>query len=495
MTALGLPDAHLDWARCLSVGAHEAEGILAQSASRWQSDPVELLRLASAQLDATPSNPYAALAYLGAARELLVVGTWHTSVAGVLRARVERARGNGPQSLAELEHAEAALDECDLGLGDRMRLIGVIRIERGLTALVDGDLPTCLRELEHGRALLDEDTLPGLHAEVHGSLAIVAFLVGRLDRCREELDRARRRRLSGRGELATSVATALEAVEVGRAAAVISDLVAHRAMAEGTAYAPLLVAAESICHEALGNTDAVERALWRLEDFSVTTARLARNLGLAVWLSLLAARREIAPALGALRSITPDPSHALCPAAWEGRLLLETGDYARAIAVTAECLQLGSTHAARTQAYVLAVNAAAHSGLRDTVTADAFFARTLSLAALTGLRRYLVTLPADHLMGLLSRAAAAGLPAASAEVVADITRMLPPPPPPQALLSVRERIVLQHLAEGESQHRIAWLLSVSHNTVKSQVRSVYRKLDVDSREAAVERGRVLGFVE
>ncbi len=495
MTAVGLPGAQLDWARCLWVGGHEAEGILAQSASRWQDDPVSLLRLACAQLDAAPANPFAALAYLDAARDDLIVGSWHETIWSVLRARAERFRGGIPEGFENLRLASASLEDAGLALGDRMRLTGVIHVERGLTALVDGELALCHSEFEHGLALLDENALPELRAEAHGGLAVVAFLVGRLDRCREELERAHTPRQHARGRLVASIAAALEAVETGRAAEALADLDRRHDDAKGTSYAALLVAAEAICHDALGDPDAVERSLWKLDEFPVESARLARYLGLSVWLSLLASRREIAPALGVLRTMSPDPAHALCPAAWEGRLLLETADYGRAIAVTAECLQLGAAHAARTQAYVLAVNAAAHSGLRDTATADAFFGRALSLAALTGLRRYLVTLPADHLSGLLSRARAAALPAASRGVVADIEGMLPPAPPPQAFLSPRERLVLQHLAEGESQHRIAWLLSVSHNTVKTQLRSVYRKLDVDSREAAVERGRLLGFVE
>jgi LuxR family maltose regulon positive regulatory protein len=62
------------------------------------------------------------------------------------------------------------------------------------------------------------------------------------------------------------------------------------------------------------------------------------------------------------------------------------------------------------------------------------------------------------------------------------------------VLSARERIVLQHLAAGEPLQRVAWLLSVSPNTVKAQARSIYRKLGVDSRDSAVQRGRSLGLL-
>ena len=52
----------------------------------------------------------------------------------------------------------------------------------------------------------------------------------------------------------------------------------------------------------------------------------------------------------------------------------------------------------------------------------------------------------------------------------------------------------QHLAAGEPLQRVAWLLSVSPNTVKAQARSIYRKLGVDSRYSAVQRGRSLGLL-
>ena len=61
-------------------------------------------------------------------------------------------------------------------------------------------------------------------------------------------------------------------------------------------------------------------------------------------------------------------------------------------------------------------------------------------------------------------------------------------------LTDRERLVLEHLAQGESAQRIADLLVVSVNTVKSQRRSLFRKLGVTSREAAVLAASQLGLI-
>ena len=61
-------------------------------------------------------------------------------------------------------------------------------------------------------------------------------------------------------------------------------------------------------------------------------------------------------------------------------------------------------------------------------------------------------------------------------------------------LSPRERAVLRRLSSEMSAREIADSLYVSHNTVKTQVRAVYRKLGVASREEAVARARELGLI-
>jgi len=61
-------------------------------------------------------------------------------------------------------------------------------------------------------------------------------------------------------------------------------------------------------------------------------------------------------------------------------------------------------------------------------------------------------------------------------------------------LSRRERVILAHLALPLTLNQIAMSLFVSRNTVKTQVRSIYRKLGVNEREAAVRLGRERGLV-
>lgn len=60
-------------------------------------------------------------------------------------------------------------------------------------------------------------------------------------------------------------------------------------------------------------------------------------------------------------------------------------------------------------------------------------------------------------------------------------------------LSVRERVVLAELAEDVTLEDIARRLFVSRNTVKTQVRSVYRKIGVSTRAEAVAWAEAAGI--
>src|SRR5690606_40107553 len=60
-------------------------------------------------------------------------------------------------------------------------------------------------------------------------------------------------------------------------------------------------------------------------------------------------------------------------------------------------------------------------------------------------------------------------------------------------LSERERLVLRELARTASHREIAQRLFVSVNTVKTQVRSIYRKLGTSSRAEALATAQAPGF--
>lgn len=65
--------------------------------------------------------------------------------------------------------------------------------------------------------------------------------------------------------------------------------------------------------------------------------------------------------------------------------------------------------------------------------------------------------------------------------------------PSADLLTRRERVVLSNLTEEVTLEQIASKLFVTRNTVKSQVRSVYRKIGVSTRKEAVEWAKAAGL--
>ena len=58
----------------------------------------------------------------------------------------------------------------------------------------------------------------------------------------------------------------------------------------------------------------------------------------------------------------------------------------------------------------------------------------------------------------------------------------------------REAVVLRYLPTMLKASEIGELLSVSVNTIKAHLRSMYRKLNVNNRREAVERARKLGLL-
>jgi LuxR family maltose regulon positive regulatory protein len=74
----------------------------------------------------------------------------------------------------------------------------------------------------------------------------------------------------------------------------------------------------------------------------------------------------------------------------------------------------------------------------------------------------------------------------------DFPHAMPPPDP--AMLTPREREVLQLLAMQMSTTKIAAAMSISVNTVRTRVRRALRKLGATGRDEAAQQARNLGLV-
>ena len=100
-----------------------------------------------------------------------------------------------------------------------------------------------------------------------------------------------------------------------------------------------------------------------------------------------------------------------------------------------------------------------------------------------GATSYLLkTAPAESVIAAV-RDAAAGTASLSPELLTRLTQALrrPPPPDPLQPLSPRERDVLRLIARGHSNRQIARDLAIGEQTVKTHVRSILTKLDLQDR--------------
>lgn len=136
----------------------------------------------------------------------------------------------------------------------------------------------------------------------------------------------------------------------------------------------------------------------------------------------------------------------------------------------------------------LAVVAAAGAlRLDDQAQASAYAAVAIDLVRERGLLLPLTGVPRADLMRVFADAP---------DVIAGLTpfHRFPQPAASRPVLTAREQIVLRELVELGSIAAIADTLSVSQNTVKSQLRSVYRKLGADGRESALAEAHRHGLL-
>jgi LuxR family transcriptional regulator, maltose regulon positive regulatory protein len=112
-------------------------------------------------------------------------------------------------------------------------------------------------------------------------------------------------------------------------------------------------------------------------------------------------------------------------------------------------------------------------------------------------RRTLETLPSARALIKEAGSLLAGCtdPGILAEQLEDVARALTPAHrriDGASELTERELEVLRYLAEGLPKRDIGRVLFLSYNTIHSHTKSIYQKLRVSSRQAAVERARELG---
>ncbi|QGQ20604.1 hypothetical protein GC089_17185 [Cellulomonas sp. JZ18] len=282
---------------------------------------------------------------------------------------------------------------------------------------------------------------------------------------------------------------ALEALDPARAQAHLDRLAPHRETIE---HWPLLAHVQA--HVDL-LTSGAETALERLAATRRTQARRQSThratgalLDATHALLLTAAGRPLA-ALAALpdaRPVTP----ALAVA--QARAELVAGRPAQAVVSLAAAGATGGA-SLRTQTEHALLEAAALAAEGPEEQAVPALARALALLRVHHLRLPLVLLPARDRSRLAALAAAHGLP--HADVLAAALPAVLPDAAAAPELTPREEVVLRALARTGSTSQIATELVVSPHTVKSQLRTLYRKLDATSRSSALAAARAHGLLD
>jgi LuxR family maltose regulon positive regulatory protein len=235
--------------------------------------------------------------------------------------------------------------------------------------------------------------------------------------------------------------------------------------------------------------DAIELARETLDAYPLEPGLRGLSRGLEA-LALAALGRQ-ADAEAALRAGDPTAEEACALA----RMRLLAGDAQGARAAIAPHRDDGASALASTRTQIWILEALSDDAEADHVAAAAALERALDAAEPQGHLRPFASLAPD-VVPLLRRQLRSGT--AHRSLVGDLLHQLDRPHGngrPRALLveslSEREAAVLRFLPTMMSNQEIASELFVSVNTVKTHLKSIYRKLDVPDRRTAVRRARDL----
>ncbi|MFC0682837.1 LuxR C-terminal-related transcriptional regulator [Lysobacter korlensis] len=495
-----------DWRELSLTEVDDARArILQQPDERWSSDPSALLALAASYRYTLSPNPFTALAYLDAADALLDDDDPAEAfvLSRLLRAGNARSLGRLEAALAGTGTAEEAARSARIALPVSIELQAAAIVESGICLTLLGRLDEARARLTHGMRLETSRWHPAGHVEGLGCYALLEFLLGHPAAARAAVARAGVHAGESvlAGHLSTApylVVAALIELEAGRVEKAESIVDAVWDAANGSEYEPLghfvrasALASRARWHDALDALQDMQLGLRAWEN-----PGLLRSLHDALRASVLITQGEGGPARQLITRLHEDEHHALCPQRLLARLEIAAGDFTAALEAIEPCIALGDDHAPLTHVYVDVLWAAAHDGLGDVHAAATAFDRALDAAARNDSRRPFASVPPERLRRLLAEARKRDLPEHSARLVEQLSLEVPAEQSGAEFvspLSARERIVLNHIIAGHSARQISAQLRVSPNTIKTQVRSVYRKLGASNRHEAIERARSFGL--
>lgn len=416
--------------------------------------------------------------------------------AAVTAVRFRRRFEAAEQLGAWIETTAARLPLSRHSQGGRARLAGWLSLQRGLTATLAGDLTRA--SAYYTQAVSEAGEPPYRHfAGINASanLALIDAVNGRHESAQRSLDAIGTRTTASRADplltLGATLArgfTALDSLDLCTVTSTL-DAVGDDTHVELWPFVASLRAG----HDLLG--DEPSAGLHRLDSahadhgLEPTDPTVVAGLLQRARVELLARAGQVNRALRAIETSELSPALWLVP---EARIHLLAGHHQTAFTIASR----GVWHSTVSRSDLVELHLVrAAAALADGLETEAkeSLAAADTLGARDTLLRGFALLPSRY----LSAFGHVGFPLSTEALLKiEATRTAPYRPVLRLVaLTARERTILHALAQGGSTTDIASRLFVSVNTVRTQVKSIYRKLGVSSKHHALARAQQLGLID
>ncbi|MCU1411204.1 MAG: DNA-binding response regulator [Rhodoglobus sp.] len=470
----------------------------------WDADPWLVCAYGATWRSVGSPSRSAALPYFDAAFAALTDDTPLPARVGI-----ELHYSASLRSLGRLREAFEAADhaaglvapDTTMPLAWRIRFGAKAVLQRGIALYHLGDFDSAKTDLRTAAGLADGNLLLAERVECYAALSMLEYSLGEFELATGYVSLAREASGTtglvespfGAGALVAELLITIERNRVGEALALAPLVAEASARSDWEPLGYYARAAVSVISELyVEGLDLLRQCLqsWRKWDppgFIVTVSE-----GLRATLLLRLGQRDLAWDI--LGGLEPTQHHANCPGRFIAHLRFVTGDATGTLAALADCVALGDSHSSRTLVDVQLLLAAAHYRLGNPALADLSFDRGLILAVRNGMRLPFRLVPNEDMRVMLDRASQRPQPDAVHDLIADVGDWGADSPDHGLVqLSDREREIVRSLLRGYTVSAMADELFISVNTVKSHLKSVYRKLGVGSRQAAIQRARELGL--
>lgn len=419
-------------------------------------------------------------------------------LAGAAAMILLRSRGEWSRARAFAARIASDLERREL-LGDLLhgRQLAWFQMQRGLGELLVGNSDDAVEMITVAYELAGEGTVDYIASTAAGHLALVHALRGRTRQAHRWLDAHRDIDTSGHWlQHVTAVpargAAALLAIDVLDLAAADRELDGLEQRGEQTEFwAPVRFATTQ--RALLGGQHRI--ALIDLDRIDRAYPSMPRDIGMAGRV-LDRCRADLLLAAGQLNRAARIVDDAGARATWlqvpAARLRLIAGDPGLARQIASQAVWDRRT-SLRDCVDLLLIEAAAALAMGDEEPATTTFAHAHQLAVEHCLVASMASIPAATLEALLNLTVTRLDPLYAARLGS--IRPVYPEGGELVALSPREQTVLHQMTRCNTVPEIAQALTVSVNTVKKQAVSIYAKLGVHDRAAALQRAAQLGIVD